>query len=159
MAVPMSRTALRPLRRLRPRTRCLTTTSPSHAQGVREALKVPTSPLVYTHEQPTSATPRTIPTCPPPTLPHAPKPPDLDIDRKLPLLGSMPAHHGHVLIATGRTDWKSRVEDDEATEGGVIKGLKEMLGPRGMFANVRHGFIHRSRCIDNRLTADSHSTM
>lgn len=79
----------------------------------------------------------TTPTCPPPTLSHAPQPPNLDIDRKLPLIGSMAAHHGHIIIPTGRSDWKSKVEEDDAgIEGSVIRGLKEMLGPRGDFANV-----------------------
>jgi len=81
----------------------------------------------------------TIPTCPHPTLPHARNPAaDLDIDRKLPLSGSIPAHHSHVIIPTGRTDWSSRIEEDTiGVETAAIKSLKDMLGPKGQFSNVK----------------------
>lgn len=81
----------------------------------------------------------TIPTCPSPTCACQELPADLDIDRKLPLSNTMPVYHQHIVIPTGRTDWTSRIEDDEGL--GIIKELKDMLGPKGEFANVSRHFL------------------
>jgi len=73
-------------------------------------------------------------------------PANLDIDHKLPLSNTMPAYHQHLLIPTGHSDWTSRIEDDERLS--VVKEVKEMLGPRGEFANVSDTTVfHNGDCV------------
>ena len=66
-------------------------------------------------------------------------PADLDIDRKLPLAGTMPQYTQHVVVSTGKADWASRIEEDDTTDAPwslVIRGLKAALGRGGKFADV-----------------------
>ncbi|KAF2648591.1 hypothetical protein K491DRAFT_549835, partial [Lophiostoma macrostomum CBS 122681] len=58
-------------------------------------------------------------------------PPDLDIDRKTPLLHTMAPYSEHVLVCTGREDWSSRIEDEEGVEGDFVRGLKGVVGKGG----------------------------
>ena len=49
--------------------------------------------------------------------------------------GTMAAYAEQVLISTGRSDWKSRIEDDEA--GVMVRQLKSLLGQGGKYSDVR----------------------
>ncbi len=62
-------------------------------------------------------------------------PPDLDIDREKPLDGTMVTYAEQVVIHTGRSDWASRIEDDENLP--IVRKLKEELGRNGEYSNVR----------------------
>ncbi|KAF2121212.1 Sucrase/ferredoxin-like-domain-containing protein [Lophiotrema nucula] len=72
-----------------------------------------------------------IETCPSPTCSCATPPPDLDIDRKSPLLNTMAFYSSHVLVCTGKEDWSSRIEDDGGEGGDFIRGLKGIVGKGG----------------------------
>ncbi|KAL1306350.1 hypothetical protein AAFC00_005065 [Neodothiora populina] len=60
-------------------------------------------------------------------------PPDLEIDHKTPLNGSMAPYTEQVLISTGKPDWKSRIEDED--DAHLLQGLKKLLGRGGRFAD------------------------
>ena len=49
----------------------------------------------------------------------------------------MPTYHEHVLIATGKTDWTSRIENEEGVPLDLVRKLKARLGRGGAYANVR----------------------
>ncbi|KAA8895684.1 Sucrase/ferredoxin-like-domain-containing protein [Sphaerosporella brunnea] len=53
-----------------------------------------------------------------------------EIDRATPLAGTMPLHHSHVVIASGREDWSSRVELD-AGVGEAVRKVKEACKRHG----------------------------
>jgi len=65
-------------------------------------------------------------------------PDGLSIDTAHPLNGTMAAYTQQVLIATGRPDWVSRIEEDGQGEGwgALARGLKGLLGRRGKYADV-----------------------
>lgn len=63
-------------------------------------------------------------------------PSGLDIEREQNLSGSMAAYAEQVLISTGKSDWKSRIEEEEGVHGDVVRGLKGLLGPRGKLSDV-----------------------
>ncbi|CAO2648389.1 Nn.00g076560.m01.CDS01 [Neocucurbitaria sp. VM-36] len=79
-------------------------------------------------------------TCPSPTCECASTPPDLDIDRKTPLLNTMAAYSEQVIICTGKEDWTSNIENEEGETGEFVKGLKGVIGKGGVgfdpFTNV-----------------------
>ena len=79
-----------------------------------------------------------IPTCPAPQCECAEMPPDLDIDTRPDLYGTMAAYSDHVLISTGQSDWKSKIEDERTTAswGELIGNVKDLLGPKGKLHNV-----------------------
>ncbi|KAL2162761.1 hypothetical protein VTH06DRAFT_6597 [Thermothelomyces fergusii] len=82
----------------------------------------------------------TRPTCPAPTCPCAPSPdlPDgFAIDRDGPLNGSMANYAQHVLVCTGKEDWPSRIEEDNAGDN-LVADLRELVGPRGKFNDPFH---------------------
>lgn len=86
-------------------------------------------------------------TCPDPTCPCSSMPPlDQEIDYKRPL--TMSAYSQHLIISTGKNDWKSRIEDerDNGTSWGQITGdFKTLLGRKGGFRRVCV-FVHLS-CV------------
>jgi hypothetical protein len=56
----------------------------------------------------------------------------MEIDRHTPLGGTMPRYHAHVVVATGRSDWASKIEFDTADPGGGLAGrLKALQSARG----------------------------
>jgi hypothetical protein len=78
------------------------------------------------------------PTCPAPSCPCAPSPalPEgFEIDRKAPLNGLISNYAQHVLVCTGKNDWPSRIEDDNAGDN-LVADLRELVGPRGKFNDV-----------------------
>ena len=76
-----------------------------------------------------------VETCPPPTCACRATPAGLDIDRDRPLSGTMAPYAQHVVISTGETDWKSRIEDEDGPN--LARKLKALLGPKGSFHDVR----------------------
>ena len=85
-------------------------------------------------------------TCPPPTCSCTATPPDLDIDRTSSLANTAPSYTQHVVIATGKNDWASKIElePDEADGGvNVAAGLKGLLGRGGKWHDVRMSLAYR----------------
>jgi hypothetical protein len=74
--------------------------------------------------------------CPSPTCACAPAPPDLDIDRKTPLLNTMAPYTEQVLLCTGKDDWTSNLEDDGGDTATFVKGLKSVIGKGGSAFDV-----------------------
>ena len=89
--------------------------------------------------------------CPSPTCCHTAMPTGLNIDYQKPIRGAMPLYHRHIVINTGREDWNSRIEEEQAGDN-VAKKLKDMLGPGRQYYNVCAG-RHR---MYNRLTFRAH---
>lgn len=84
------------------------------------------------------------PSCPAPTCTCSATPEGLNIKRDGPM--SMPRYRAHIIVRTGRTNWASKIEDDESSIEGqgwldkpgpnLAKVLKQMLGPGGKYYNV-----------------------
>ncbi|EEP78256.1 hypothetical protein UREG_03101 [Uncinocarpus reesii 1704] len=77
------------------------------------------------------------PTCPAPTCPCAEMPRGLEIDHEQDLNGTMAAYAQQVLIATGQSDWRSRIEEDGQDQGwGMLgSGLKKLVTRGGKYAD------------------------
>ena len=85
--------------------------------------------------------------CPAPTCQCQEMPPGLDIDQVTALHGSMAPYAEQVLISTGRTNWKSRIEDDG--EGTLVAQLKGYLGRHGKYHDVSPILrVHSKRAIE-----------
>jgi hypothetical protein len=41
----------------------------------------------------------------------------------------------HVLVCTGKEDWPSRIEEDNAGDN-LVADLRELIGPKGKFSDV-----------------------
>jgi len=83
----------------------------------------------------------TITSCPPPTCDCAPTPemPEgFDIDRKTTLNGLISNYAQQVLVCTGKTDWPSRIEEDNSGDN-LAADLRELLGRGGIFSDVSGG--------------------
>lgn len=59
------------------------------------------------------------------------------IDQKANLNGLIAAYAQQVLICTGKTDWASRIEEDNSGDN-LAADLKELLGRGGMFSDPFH---------------------
>ena len=64
--------------------------------------------------------------------------PELDIDRGTNLGGTAPGYDQHVVISTGRSDWRSRIEDEGNVPGPSVpvklrykSGLKDLIRSKG----------------------------
>ncbi|KAF2836901.1 sucrose cleavage family protein [Patellaria atrata CBS 101060] len=82
-----------------------------------------------------------IKTCPSPTCECRPMPTGLDIDREQDLNGTMAAYGEHVLISTGKDDWKSRIEDEEIGPGELAREMKKLLGRGGPHSDPYHNVM------------------
>ena len=65
-------------------------------------------------------------------------PEGLDIDYSKTLDGTMAPYSSHVLVCTGQSDWKSKIEDEHSTGtwGPFLAGLKKGFGRGGQFHDV-----------------------
>lgn len=72
-------------------------------------------------------------------------PSGLDIEREQNINGSMASYAEQVLISTGRSDWASRIEDEQE-EGMLVRRLKGLLGPRGRYSDVRPQLWNACEC-------------
>ena len=61
-------------------------------------------------------------------------PDGLDIDTTTPIAGLSPVYAEQVLISTGNSAWKSRIEDDESAW--LLRSLKSHLGRGGKYSDV-----------------------
>lgn len=93
----------------------------------------------FTHNLPVIAT------CPSPSCICQETPPGLDINRELPLGGTMPAYTEHVIFSTGRTNWTSRIEDDEGLD--VVKKMKSLLTRDGKYSEVSNSLSNALFCF------------
>lgn len=80
----------------------------------------------------------------PTTCPCAGTPPELDIDRKTPLLHTMAPYSEQVLLCTGKEDWTSRIEDEASSAGDFVRGLRGEIGRGGKGFDV---CLFPSACI------------
>ena len=46
----------------------------------------------------------------------------------------MAPYSQHIVISTGKLDWKSKIEDEEGLN--LARDLKTLLGPKGRFHDV-----------------------
>lgn len=65
-------------------------------------------------------------------------PAGLEIDRSQSLLGTMAPYSQQVLISTGQSNWRSRIEEDGLDKGWGILGsrLKKLVTRGGKYADV-----------------------
>lgn len=86
----------------------------------------------------------TIAECPSPTCQCRETPVGLDIDRESKLNGTMPAYAEQVIISTGRSDWKSRIQEDQ--DSVLVNQMAKFTGPKGKFSDVcdyhQHSSMH-----------------
>ncbi|KAF2218749.1 Sucrase/ferredoxin-like-domain-containing protein [Elsinoe ampelina] len=80
-----------------------------------------------------------VDSCPNPTCQCQETPAGLEIDQDAPLNGTTAAYAEQVLISTGKTDWKSRIEDDE--DAVLVKQLKKFLGRGGKYSDPFHNVM------------------
>ena len=85
--------------------------------------------------QPVPSVP-TINSCPSPTCQCQEMPAGLEIEQDANINGSMAPYAEQVLISTGRSNWISRVEDDNE-DGVLLRQMKALLGLKGKYRNVR----------------------
>jgi hypothetical protein len=62
-------------------------------------------------------------------------PEGFEIDQTKPLSGTMASYAEQVLICTGQSDWKSRIEEERDGDN-LAADLKELLGRGGLYADV-----------------------
>ena len=60
----------------------------------------------------------------------------LDIEREQNINGSMAAYAEQVLISTGRSDWPSRITEEEGPDGALARQLSNNLLRGGKYMNV-----------------------
>lgn len=80
----------------------------------------------------------TIPKCPSPTCCCAETPvmPEgFEIDHSKSLNGTMVAYSEQVLICTGKSDWPSRIEEENSGDN-LAADIKELIGRGGMYSDV-----------------------
>ncbi|KAF1810018.1 Sucraseferredoxin-like protein, partial [Eremomyces bilateralis CBS 781.70] len=97
-------------------------------------------------------------TCPPATCSCRPMPADLDIDHKTVMGNSVAPYSEHVLVSTGRSDWPSRIEDDESTP--VVAALKGAFGRGGKYTDPFHNVLTSTSSLKpTDSTADTSSVL
>jgi hydroxyethylthiazole kinase-like sugar kinase family protein len=67
-------------------------------------------------------------------------PAGLKIDRHRPLNGTMASYAEQVLVCTGKSDWLSRIEEENGGDN-LAADLKELLGRGGIYSDVCNGFL------------------
>lgn len=72
--------------------------------------------------------------CPSPTCQCREIPEPLDIDTDSPLNNTTAAYAEQILVSTGHSGWKSRIEEDE--DAVFVRQLKKYLGRGGKFSDV-----------------------
>ena len=63
-------------------------------------------------------------------------PSGLDIEREQSLSGSMPSYAEQLVICSGKSDWKSRIEDEPGADGDLVRSMKGLLGLGGKLRDV-----------------------
>ena len=79
-----------------------------------------------------------VPKCPDPTCECADTPamPEgLEIDHKGKLNGLISSYAEQVLVCTGKSDWTSRIEEDDSGDN-LAADLKELIGRGGVYSDV-----------------------
>ena len=75
-----------------------------------------------------------IESCPEPTCACISTPEGLEIDRTSSLAGVMFQYDIHVVVSTGKSSWKSRIENE--TWPNLARSLKSQIGPGGKLLSV-----------------------
>lgn len=97
-----------------------------------------------------------IDVCPAPTCQCGEMPAGLDIDREHNLNGTMAAYAEQVLISTGRSDWKSKI--DEEDESVFLRQLRKFMGKGGKYSDVRAQSPFSTTIREAVLMLYSHTT-
>ncbi|KAK5137086.1 hypothetical protein LTR08_001095 [Meristemomyces frigidus] len=119
--------ALRPFRLLSPRLVYVS----RRTYASRTAIKIPAvAPSIPVIDH-----------CPSPTCQCRPMPPDLDIDREKDLNGSMPNYAEQLVICSGKSDWQSRIEDEEGADGELVRSVKGLMGQGGKLSDPYHNVM------------------
>ncbi|KAK5108089.1 hypothetical protein LTR62_008806 [Meristemomyces frigidus] len=79
--------------------------------------------------------------CPSPTCQCRASPAGLDIEREQNLNGSMPTYAEQIILSTGRSDWPSRIEEEESKDGAFVRQLKGLLLKGGKYADPYHNVM------------------
>ncbi|KAF2722076.1 hypothetical protein K431DRAFT_284282 [Polychaeton citri CBS 116435] len=79
--------------------------------------------------------------CPSPTCQCREMPDGLDIDQDQNINGSMVAYSSQILISTGRSDWKSKIETEQTDDGDFVRQLRTFLGPKGKYSDPYHNVL------------------
>ncbi len=74
-------------------------------------------------------------------------PEGLEIDKEKPLNGTMAPYAEQVLICTGKSDWKSRIEDENGGDN-LAADLKELMGRGGIYSDVCVHFLFLLQVLD-----------
>ncbi|KAK5703220.1 Altered inheritance of mitochondria protein 32 [Elasticomyces elasticus] len=74
--------------------------------------------------------------CPSPTCQCRESPAGLDIEREQNINGSMPMYAEQVLISTGRSDWPSKIDEDESEDSALVKKLRDLMLRNGKYSDV-----------------------
>ncbi|KAL8935870.1 MAG: hypothetical protein Q9211_004475 [Gyalolechia sp. 1 TL-2023] len=83
-------------------------------------------------------------------------PKGLEIDRTRPLINTVAAYNQHVIIATGKNDWDSRIENQEGI-GDMARALKEITKRKGGRCDLFPHFLHFPR-VDNTPSHQNYLT-
>ena len=89
-----------------------------------------------------------IEACPVPTCQCREMPGGLEIEREQNINGSIAAYAEQCIISTGRSDWKSRIEEED--EGVLVKQLKSLLTRGGKYSDVGHSESDTTSTIDTK---------
>ncbi len=73
-------------------------------------------------------------------------PAGLDIEREQNINGSMAAYAEQIVVSTGHSRWKSRIEEED--EAVLVKQLKSFLGRGGKYSDVRYRVLSLDRKTD-----------
>ena len=87
--------------------------------------------------------------CPAPTCQCRETPEGLVIEREQNINGSMAAYAEQILISTGRSDWPSKIDEEEGPQGAFVRQLRNFLLRGGKYVDVG-GFL----CKRSSSTAD-----
>ncbi|TKA61883.1 hypothetical protein B0A55_11843 [Friedmanniomyces simplex] len=79
--------------------------------------------------------------CPTPTCQCRESPPGLDIEREQNINGSMPTYAEQILISTGRSDWPSKIDEDESEDGALVRQLRKYLLRDGKYSDPYHNVM------------------
>ncbi|KAL9102244.1 MAG: hypothetical protein Q9163_002580 [Psora crenata] len=82
---------------------------------------------------------------------------------------TMPSYSRHVVIRTGRSDWASRIEDEESSVLGDVqegkpranlaKSLKELVGPGGRYYDPSRNFLITNSSLEPPTKAPHHTAI
>ncbi|KAK0365978.1 Altered inheritance of mitochondria protein 32 [Friedmanniomyces endolithicus] len=95
--------------------------------------------------------------CPSPTCQCRESPPGLDIEREQDLNGSMPTYAEQVLISTGRSNWPSKIDEDEGEDSALVRQLRKNLLRDGKYSDPYHNIMLTNSSIPPTESPSHHN--